>query len=149
MKVRIYTDGACSGNPGPGGWAAIILMDEDNQEMSGYEEDTTNNRMELMGVVESLRFALSITDRKIDIFTDSAYVVNAVNNRIIDRWARNDWLNRRQEDIKNKDLWIRLVDLLKKSPGIRILKVTGHSDNKYNDVVDGLAKREIAVRRKW
>lgn len=149
MKMRIYTDGACSGNPGPGGWAAVILLDEDKQEISGYEDNTTNNRMELVAVVESLRLALSISSQKIDIYSDSAYVVNAVRHQWVKKWARNGWKTVNKSDVKNKDLWIKLLALLKLSPDINLVKVAGHSGNKYNDIVDNLAKREIEVRRKW
>lgn len=149
MKIRIYTDGACSGNPGPGGWAAVVLLDEDRQEISGYEENTTNNRMELIAVVESLRLVLSLKHYKIDIYSDSAYVVNAVKNQWIRKWANNGWKTTSQSDVKNKDLWQQLLNLLKQSPNISLVKVAGHSGNKYNDIVDGLAKREIDVRRKW
>lgn len=149
MKIRVYTDGACSGNPGPGGWAALILMDEDRQEISGYEPATTNNRMELKAVVESIKLVLSLGHKKIDIYSDSAYVVNAVRQDWLKKWSRNGWKNVRQEDIKNRDLWASLLDLLKVSKDIRLIKVAGHSGDKNNDVVDGLAKREIELQHRW
>ncbi len=143
MKVRAYTDGACSGNPGPGGWAAVILFPSDRQEISGFEEDTTNNRMELRAAVETLKLVLSLGYTKIDIYSDSAYVVNAVKKEWLKKWGHNGWKTVGGEDVKNKDLWIRLVELLTRSRYINFIKVKGHSGDKNNELVDKLAKREV------
>lgn len=143
MKVRAYTDGACSGNPGPGGWAAVILFPSDRQEISGYEEDTTNNRMELRAAVETLRLVLSLGYTKIDIYSDSAYVVNAVKKEWLKKWGHNGWKTVGGKDVKNKDLWLRLVELLTRSQYINFIKVKGHSGDKNNELVDKLAKREV------
>lgn len=143
MKIRIYTDGACSGNPGPGGWAAIILFEHDKQEISGYELDTTNNRMELRAAVEALQLSLNLGHKKIDLYSDSAYVVNAVKNKWIKKWGENGWKTVNREPVKNKDLWLKLVSLLSKSSDINFIKVKGHSGDKNNEKVDTLAKREV------
>jgi len=143
MKVRAYTDGACSGNPGPGGWAAVILFPNDRQEISGYEPDTTNNRMELRAAVETLKLVLSLGYTKIDIYSDSAYVVNAVKKEWLKKWGHNGWKTVDGKDVKNKDLWVRLVELLSKSRHINFIKVKGHSGDKNNELVDKLAKWEV------
>lgn len=149
MKIRVYTDGACSGNPGPGGWAALILLDDDRQEISGFEKDTTNNRMELLAVVEAIKLVLSLGHKKIDVYSDSAYVVNAVKQNWMKKWSYNGWKTSSQTDVKNKDLWIRLANLLKESKDIKLVKVAGHSGDKNNDTVDRLAKREVVLQRRW
>lgn len=143
MKIRIYTDGACSGNPGPGGWAAVILFPNEKQEISGAEEETTNNRMELKAAVEALSLAIKLGHKKIDLYSDSAYVVNAVKNKWIKKWGENGWKTTKREDVKNKDLWLKLIDLLSKSNEINFIKVKGHSGDKNNERVDALAKREV------
>jgi ribonuclease HI len=147
MKIRIFTDGACSGNPGPGGWAAIILFPNDRQEISGFEEDTTNNRMELRAAVEALKLTLSMGHSKIDIYSDSAYVVNAVKNNWIKKWGSNGWKTVGHEDVKNKDLWLKLVDLLDRARDVNFIKVKGHSGDKNNERVDKLARKEIERSR--
>ncbi|MCX7924152.1 MAG: ribonuclease HI [Clostridia bacterium] len=147
MKTRIFTDGACSGNPGPGGWAAIILLPNDRQQITGFEEETTNNRMELKAAVESLKLALSLGQKKVDIYSDSAYVVNAVKNKWLKKWGENGWKTVSREDVKNKDLWLQLVNLLEKSRDINFIKIKGHSGDKHNEAVDKLAKREIELAR--
>lgn len=143
MKIRAYTDGACSGNPGPGGWASIILLPHDKQEISGFEFDSTNNRMELKAVVETIRLALSMGYTRVDIYSDSAYVVNAVKKEWLKKWGHNGWQTVDGKPVKNKDLWLRLVELLSKSKYINIIKIKGHSDDKNNDLADKLAKREV------
>jgi ribonuclease HI len=142
-KIRIYTDGACSGNPGPGGWAAILLFDSSRQEISGYEADTTNNRMELVAVHESLKLAISLGYKKIDVYTDSAYVVNAKNKGWLRKWQENGWQNKDHEPVKNKEVWKPLSEMLNKYRDVNFIKVKGHSDNEHNNRCDLLAKREI------
>lgn len=144
MKVRIYTDGACSGNPGPGGWAAVILLSNDKQEISGHEIETTNNRMELRAVLESLRLAVKIcTYSTIDIYSDSAYVVNAVEKGWLHKWKWNQWRTVKSDEVKNKDLWVQLEKLLYKHNNVTLFKVKGHNGNKYNEICDKLAKAEV------
>lgn len=146
MRVRIYTDGACSGNPGPGGWAGILLLQNDKQVITGYEQDTTNNRMELIAAVESVKLAKSLGHRKIDLYSDSAYVVNAVKKEWVYRWEANGWKTVAHEDVKNKDLWVRLLKLLS-DVQVNFIKVKGHSDNEYNNMCDKYARREIERAR--
>lgn len=146
-KIRIYTDGACSGNPGPGGWAALLLFPTGNQKISGFEKETTNNRMELKAVIQSIGLALELGYTKIDIYSDSAYVVNAVKDKWIKKWEQNNWKTSTGNDVKNKDLWLMLRLILKKFREINLIKIKGHSGIKYNEIVDQLARREIERKR--
>lgn len=139
-KVIIYTDGACSGNPGPGGWGTILMYKEYKKELSGGLKDTTNNVMEITAVLEGLK-ALK-TDCEVEIYSDSAYVVNAFNNNWIDSWKKNGWKNSKKEDVKNKDLWQEL-DALATKYKAKFIKVKGHSDNQYNNRCDELARSAI------
>lgn len=149
MKVRIYTDGACSGNPGPGGWAVVFNMHNDCETLSGHESDTTNNRMELMAVVKAYERILSgkVRGTSFELYSDSAYVVNAINGCWLDRWKMNGWKTTRGEDIKNRDLWTRFSTLRGKLIGrgvtITITKIKGHAGNAFNEYVDELAKDEV------
>ena len=102
-KVIIYTDGACSGNPGPGGWGSILMMGENRKEISGGKKDTTNNVMELTAVIEALK--LLKRPCKVDLYSDSAYVVNAFLQNWILGWIKNGWKNSSKEEVKNKELW--------------------------------------------
>ena len=147
MRTKVYTDGACSGNPGVGGWGAIIIYSEKHeQEISGSEAYTTNNRMELKAVIEGIRVAKAFSDEKIELYSDSAYVVNAVKNEWVKKWERNGWKTVQHEDVKNKDLWIELLSLLKKS-SVNFIKVKGHSDNEYNNRCDAIARGEIERKK--
>lgn len=146
MNMRIYTDGACSGNPGPGGWGACYIIDgQMSHTKSGNDPNTTNNRMELTAVVEALGDpSLKGNLKRIDIYTDSAYVVNCVKNGYLARWAKNGWKNRHDGLIKHKDLWVELLTHLdKKGRKVHINKVKGHSNDKYNDAADLLATIEV------
>lgn len=143
MKIRAYTDGACSMNPGPGGWACVILFPESKQEMCGGEEETTNNRMELRAAVEAIKFITKMGYTKIDIYSDSAYVVNAIKNRWLKKWRKNGWKTVSHEDVKNRDLWEALCKYLDKYRDINFIKVKGHADNEHNNRCDKLAKREV------
>ena len=140
MKYTIYTDGACSGNPGSGGWGAVILdQDKKQNNISGNEKNTTNNRMELMAPIMALK---KIKPRsEVKIFTDSTYVKNGITEWI-KKWEKNDWKNANKKPVKNKDLWIKLNDLCKKYK-IDWKWIKGHSNNKYNDLADDLATRAI------
>ena len=140
MKYIIYTDGACSGNPGPGGWGAVIFNQDNNQKnISGKENDTTNNRMELMAPIMSLKKIEP--NSEITIYTDSTYVKNGITEWI-KRWKKNGWKGANKKPIKNKDLWIKL-DNLCKNKKIIWKWVKGHSNNKYNNLADELATQAI------
>jgi len=138
-EVTIYTDGACSGNPGPGGWAAILMAGGAKKEMSGGERDTTNNRMELMAVIEGLK-ALK-RPCKVDIYSDSAYVVNAFEQNWIGKWVKNGWKNSAKAEVANSDLWKELINLTTMH-NVTFHKVKGHADNEFNNRCDELAVRE-------
>ena len=136
MKYIIYTDGACSGNPGPGGWG-VVIFDEKNKQynISGKVKETTNNRMELMAPIMALKKIKSKSD--VVIFTDSTYVKNGITDWI-KKWEKNDWKNSNKKPVKNKDLWIKLNDLCQKN-NVVWKWVKGHSNNKYNNLADELA----------
>ena len=138
-EVTIYTDGACSGNPGPGGWAAILMAGGVKKELSGGERDTTNNRMELMAVIEGL--AALKRPCKVDIYSDSAYVVNAFSQNWIEKWVRNGWKNSAKAEVANSDLWKRLIELTS-THNVTFHKVKGHADNEFNNRCDELAVAE-------
>jgi ribonuclease HI len=137
--VVIYTDGACSGNPGPGGWAAILMAGGAKKELSGGEANTTNNRMELMGVISGLK-ALT-RPCNVEVHSDSAYVVNAFSQNWIGKWAFNGWKNSAKADVANTDLWKELLELTK-IHNVTFVKVKGHADNEYNNRCDELAVME-------
>ena len=139
-KVSIYTDGACSGNPGPGGWGAVLLYGNNRKELSGSECNTTNNRMELMAAIN----ALEVLKVKclVDLYTDSAYLCNAFTQNWIANWQRNGWVTTAKKPVENKDLWERLISL-SKIHSINSIKVKGHAENELNNYCDMLARREI------
>ena len=139
-KVIIYTDGACSGNPGPGGWGSILMMGENRKEISGGKKDTTNNVMELTAVIEALK--LLKRPCKVDLYSDSAYVVNAFLQNWIWGWIKNSWKNSNKEEVKNKELWQELLSLTK-IHDVTFHKVKGHADNEYNNRCDELARNAI------
>ena len=137
-KVTIYTDGACSGNPGPGGWGAILKYKGERREMSGGEKETTNNRMELMGVIcalEALREPCFV-----ELYTDSQYIVNAINKGWLKDWKSKNW-KRKDGELKNPDLWQALDDLLD-THQVAFHWVKGHADNEDNNRCDELAVSE-------
>lgn len=140
-NVNIYTDGACSGNPGPGGWGAILMYNEVQKEISGGKENTTNNQMELQAVIEALR--LLKEPCKIQIYSDSAYVVNAFLEDWISGWIKKGWKNSKKEPVKNKEQWLELLELLQ-NHNYQFIKVKGHSDNIYNNRCDELAVNAIS-----
>ncbi len=139
-EVIIYTDGACSGNPGPGGWGSILMYGEHKKEISGGKKDTTNNVMELTAVIEALK--LLKFKCKVSLYSDSAYVVNAFNQKWIYGWLKNGWKNASKEPVKNKELWQELYDLTK-THEVTFIKVKGHSDNEYNNRCDEMARKAI------
>jgi len=134
-KVRIYTDGACSGNPGPGGWGAILIYGETEKELSGSEAVTTNNRMELISVITALEALREPCE--VELYTDSQYISNAVNLGWLESWKKRGW-SRKGGDVKNLDLWMKLVPLLE-SHKVTFNWVKGHAENEYNNRCDELA----------
>ena len=140
MKYVIYTDGACLGNPGPGGWGAVILNEEKNEtNMSGKEQSTTNNRMELMAPIMALKKIKK--DSKIIIYTDSIYLKNGITTWI-KNWEKNGWMSANKKPIKNKDLWV-ILNKLSKEKVIDWKWVKAHAGNKYNEIADKLATEAI------
>ena len=142
-NVTIYTDGACSGNPGPGGWGALLMYGSSTREISGYSPATTNNRMELSAAIEALEVLREPC--KVDVYSDSSYLVNAVNNGWLERWTRNNWQTAAKKSVENIDLWQKILKLLKLHK-VHFHKVKGHSDNPYNNRCDILARE--AIKRK-
>ena len=139
-KVIIYTDGACSGNPGPGGWGSILMYKDNKKEISGYKENTTNNIMELTAVIEGLK--LLKFPCEVDLYSDSAYVVNGFKLGWIYNWIKNDWKTSGKDPVKHKELWQELYELTRKHK-VNFIKVKGHSDNEYNNRCDELARTAI------
>ena len=139
-KVIIYTDGACSGNPGPGGWGVVLMYKENKKEISGGKKDTTNNVMELTAVIEGLK--LLKYPCEVDLYSDSAYVVNAFRQGWIYNWVKNSWKTAGKEPLKNQELWKELYSLTK-THKVNFIKVKGHSDNEYNNRCDELARNAI------
>lgn len=139
-KVDIYTDGACSGNPGKGGWAAVLSYKGHEKEISGYEDDTTNNRMELTAAIKALETLKEPC--RADIFTDSTYLVKAFEEHWLENWKKNGWKTAAKNSVKNSDLWKEL-DRLSGIHKVRWVKVKGHSDNDKNNRCDSLARLEI------
>lgn len=139
-EVIIYTDGACSGNPGIGGWAAVLRYGTHEKEICGGERQTTNQRMELQAAIE----ALSILKKpcKVRLHSDSAYMVNAFQQRWLERWQRNGWRNAKKESVENQDLWQQLLQL-SVVHDIEWIKVKGHADDELNNRCDALAKQEV------
>ena len=139
MNVTIYTDGACSGNPGPGGYGAILMYGEHKKELSGGDPNTTNNRMELMGVITALK-ALK-RPCQVDLYTDSQYVVNAIEKGWAKKWQANGWMRNKKDKALNPDLWQMLLDLLAVHQ-VTFHWVKGHAENPYNNRCDELAVAE-------
>lgn len=136
IHVDIYTDGACSGNPGPGGWGAILICRGVEKEISGGEKLTTNNRMELCAAIYALKCLKKPCD--VTLYSDSAYLVNGFNAGWIVSWKRNGWKNSSKQTVSNIDLWQEL-DTLTGVHRVTWVKVKGHADNKYNNRCDALA----------
>ena len=148
MEIKIYTDGACVGNPGPGGWAAIVLLENEKKELFGGEKLTTNNRMELMAAIKALEYCFEQEKKQpslklIRIFTDSTYVKEGITVWI-NNWEKNDWKTSDKKNVKNVDLWKRLKELVK-SNQIEWNWVKGHSEDPMNDLADKLAKEATPI----
>ena len=139
-EVIIYTDGACSGNPGPGGWGAILMYKDSKKEISGGNKNTTNNIMEMTAVIEALK--LLKHPCKVKLYSDSAYVINAFLQNWTKNWIKNNWKTSDKKDVKNKELWQELIELTK-IHNVTFIKVKGHSDNEYNNRCDELARAAI------
>ena len=139
-NVILYTDGACSGNPGVGGWACILIYENAKKELSGGEQLTTNNRMELMAVINGLKALKEPCN--VEIFSDSAYVVNAFLNGWINSWILNGWKTSNKSPVLNKELWEDLITL-NQVHKISWNKVKGHADNELNNRCDELARAEV------
>ena len=148
MEIKVYTDGACTGNPGPGGWAAIIIADDGKNELFGGEKLTTNNRMELTAAIKALEYC-SKQDKKqlslkqIKIYTDSNYVKEGITVWI-NSWEKNNWKTADKKNVKNVDLWKKLKELTN-SQQIEWNWIKGHSQNPMNELADKLAKEATPI----
>jgi ribonuclease H len=156
MVIKVYTDGACSGNPGPGGWGVVFSNGENIKCLSGGAEYTTNNQMELRAVVEALNKILQkfSNESRFEVISDSSYVVNAINQKWLKKWEQNGWKTRKHENVKNKNEWLELLSALKELKKlkyeVRFIKVKGHSGNVLNEKADSLAVEESRKRNvKW
>lgn len=143
-QVTIYTDGACSGNPGPGGWGAILIYREQRLELSGYEARTTNNRMELLAPIQALSRLKEPCSVK--VYSDSAYLVNAFRQHWLENWVRRNWLKSDKKPVENQDLWKQILAFTQQHQ-IEWIKVKGHADNPLNNRCDELATGEIKQHR--
>ncbi len=143
-QVQIFTDGACSGNPGPGGWGTLLRFGTHEKELSGGERKTTNNRMELTAVIEGLS-ALKEPCAVI-LTTDSRYVADSITKRWVYSWQSKDWVRAKGEEVPNKDLWLRLLPLLDRHR-VEIVWVRGHAGHMENERCDTLAREAIAKYR--
>ena len=139
-EIDIYTDGACSGNPGPGGWGVVLIYQENKKELSGYQPETTNNRMELFAAIQGLS-ALK-ESCVVNLYSDSSYLVNAFEKHWIEKWQRNGWKTSTKSPVENQDLWKLLLIHVRKHQ-VRFIKVKGHSDNQYNNRCDEMAGAAI------
>ena len=148
MEIKIYTDGACVGNPGPGGWAAVILLENGKKELFGGERLTTNNRMELIAAIKSLEYCEKQKGEQpslkyVRIFTDSTYVKEGITVWI-NSWEKNNWKTANKKNVKNIDLWKRLKELVK-SNQVEWNWIKSHSENPMNDLADKLAKKATPI----
>jgi ribonuclease HI len=141
-EVAVYTDGACSGNPGPGGWAAVLMYEKTIKEISGGERRTTNNRMEMTAVIKS--FEALKTPCRVRLHSDSAYVINCFTSGWYQSWERNGWRNSKKQPVENRDLWERLLELTRKHE-VEWIKVKGHADDVWNNRCDELAREAAAL----
>tara|TARA_B100000029_G_C17132262_1_gene799230 strand:- start:169 stop:615 length:447 start_codon:yes stop_codon:yes gene_type:complete len=148
MEIKIYTDGACVGNPGPGGWAAIILLNNEKKELFGGEKLTTNNRMELTAAIKALEYCSNQEGaqpslKQIKIYTDSTYVKEGITVWI-NNWEKNNWKTKDKKNVKNVDLWKSLKELVKNNQ-VEWNWIKGHSENPMNELADTLAKKATPV----
>jgi len=147
MEIKIYTDGACIGNPGPGGWAAIVLFENDKKELFGGEKLTTNNRMELTAAIKALEYCAREEKQPslnyVRVFTDSIYVKEGITVWI-DNWEKNNWKTADKKNVKNVDLWKKLKELTKPKQ-VEWNWIKGHSEDPMNDLADKLAKKATPI----
>jgi len=139
-KVNVYTDGACSGNPGPGGWGTILVYNGNEKELSGGNGETTNNRMELTAAIEGLKILKEPCE--VSLYSDSKYLVDAINLGWVEKWKSNGWMRNKKEKALNIDLWEELVDLLGIHK-VEFIWVKGHNGHEYNERCDRMAVAEI------
>lgn len=138
-NVEIYTDGACSGNPGPGGWGAVLIYNGVEKQLSGSEKETTNNRMELSAVITALKVLKEPCN--VTLTTDSKYVCDAINKGWLNSWQKSSWKKADKKPVLNIDLWQELLPLLDKHR-VEFIWVKGHNGHKYNEICDKLAVAE-------
>ena len=148
MEIKIYTDGACIGNPGPGGWAAIILANNKKKELFGGEKLTTNNRMEITAAIKALEYCMTEEGKQpslkqFKIYTDSIYLKEGITVWI-NKWEKNNWKTADKKNVKNVDLWKKLKDLVK-SNQVEWNWVKGHSEDPMNELADRLAKNATPI----
>ena len=143
-NISIYTDGACSGNPGAGGWGCVLIYDAYYKELQGAQAHTTNQRMELMAAIIALE-ALK-QPCAVELFSDSAYLINAFNLNWLTKWQQNGWVNSKKQEVENQDLWRRLLKAAK-SHTVTWRKVKGHAGNEMNERCDALARSALAELR--
>jgi len=143
-QVEIYTDGACSGNPGAGGWGAVLIYGDKKVDISGFVKETTNNKMELTAAIEALKKLKEPCN--VNLYSDSAYLINAFLQGWIDKWIKNGWKRNKNEEVKNLELWKELIRLSDYHT-VNWVKVKGHADNEYNNRCDKLATDEIKKTR--
>ena len=139
-KVNIYTDGACSQNPGPGGWGAVLIYGDKKKELTGGDPKTTNNRMELTAAIEALSKLKEPC--RVKLHTDSAYMANCFKQKWYVNWEKRGWVNSRKEPVENKDLWQKLLQEVRRHD-VEFVKVKGHSDVELNNRCDELARGAI------
>lgn len=139
-SVKLYTDGACSGNPGPGGYGAVLIFNNIEKEISGGEENTTNNKMEMLAVIKGLEMLKEPCF--VTVYSDSAYVVNSIEKGWVYSWQKNNWIKSDKQKAKNIELWQRLLELMQ-IHSVKFEKVKGHSIDKYNNICDDLATSAI------
>lgn len=143
-KVEIYTDGACSNNPGEGGWGVVLIYKGIEKKMSGYEENTTNNIMELTAAIKGLE---ALTEPcEVMLYSDSAYLINGFNLGWVEKWKRLGWKRTPKDELKNKEQWMRLYEL-GKLHNVKFVKVKGHADNQYNNICDKMAVQAVKDKK--
>ncbi|MCW1428011.1 ribonuclease HI [Novosphingobium sp. JCM 18896] len=142
-KVEVFTDGACKGNPGPGGWGALLRMGQHEKEMSGSDPQTTNNRMEMTAVIKGLSALIEPCD--VTVYTDSKYVIDGIT-KWVNGWKRNGWVNASKQPVRNADLWHELIDAAKRHQ-VKWQWVRGHAGHVENERVDKLASDAALAAR--
>ena len=144
-KIQIYTDGACKGNPGPGGWGAILRYKDKEKELSGFEPNTTNNRMEITALIKALEKLKEPCD--ITLYSDSQYVCNAITKGWAKKWKNNNWMRNKKEPALNPDLWEKLLSLIEKHK-LEVIWVKGHAGHPENERCDRLAVNQYLSHSK-